>query len=58
MTFHKRTAVSCDSSPDCREMAISDGADALAVARIRGWVRVRRKGVTVDLCPAHKSPPP
>lgn len=54
MSHHKRSAVTCDNTARCGEVVIDDGPDALRVAKARGWVRARRDGRTIDLCPAHK----
>lgn len=53
MSLYIRTAITCDAEP-CKEMVTDDDRHARQIAKRQGWVRVRRGGVLVDLCPAHK----
>jgi len=57
MTRHVWTSVTCDAD-DCKEMAVSQDANARQVAERQGWVLTRRGGRPIDLCPAHKATAP
>jgi hypothetical protein len=54
VTLHIRSAVSCDDTK-CAEVVVDDDRFARQIAKKQGWVRVRRNGLTLDLCPTHKN---
>lgn len=53
MTRHVWTSVLCDAD-GCTDGVSETSPNAREVAKRKGWVLARRKGATVDLCPAHK----
>lgn len=54
MSLHIRSAVACDDQK-CAEVVVDDDRYARRVAARQGWVRARRDGKTLDLCPVHKN---